>query len=64
MESGFIVVIDNICIEYIDENILLEEMFEIDVDIFFSFEYKLIDGGVMLFYSVMGGGLGLVIFEG
>lgn len=64
MESGFIVVIDNICIEYIDENILLEEMFEIDVDIFFSFEYKLIDGGVILFYSVMGGGLGLVIFEG
>lgn len=63
-ESGSIVVIDNIRIEYIDENTLLEETFETDADTFFSPEYKSTDGGATPFYSVTGGGSGLVISEG
>lgn len=64
-ESGSIVVIDNIRVEYIQANVLLEEQFETDRDTFFSAEYKDVDGsGTTPFYSVTGGGSGLTITDG
>jgi len=63
-ESGSIVVIDNIRIDYIDANVLLEEAFETDTDTFFSAEYRATDGGTTPFYSVTGGGSGLTISDG
>lgn len=64
-ESGSVVVIDNIRIEYIQANVLLEETFETDKDTFFSAEYKDTDGsGATPFYSVTGGNSGLTITDG
>ena len=64
-ESGSIVVIDNIRIEYVQANTLLEETFETDVDTMFTAAYKSTDGsGTVPFYSVTGGGSGLVISDG
>ncbi|TAP37657.1 pectin methylesterase [Alteromonas sp. KUL42] len=64
-ESGSVVVIDNIRIEYIQENVLLEEQFETDKDTFFSASYKDTDGsGNTAFYHVTGGSSGLTITDG
>ncbi|QJR80763.1 pectin methylesterase [Alteromonas pelagimontana] len=64
-ESGSVVVIDNIRIEYIDALVLLEETFETDSDAFFTAGYKATDGsGSTSFYSVTGGGSGLTISNG
>jgi pectate lyase len=63
-ESGSIVVIDNIHIEYIEANVLLDETFETDIDTFFSAEYKASDAASTPFYSVTGGGSGITITDG
>ena len=62
-ESGSVVVIDNIHIEYIEANVLLDETFETDIDTFFSAEYKATDATTP-FYSVTGGGSGITITDG
>ncbi|WP_416305984.1 pectate lyase family protein [Neptunicella sp. SCSIO 80796] len=64
-ESGGTVVINNLRIEYINENILAEEMFETTTEKLFSPDYKAIPGNdTVPMFSITGGGSGLSIADG
>ena len=64
-ESGGVVIINNLRIEYIDALTLADEDFETSTELFFTPEYKSIpDDASTALYSVTGGGSGLTITDG
>ena len=64
-ESGGTVVINNLRIEYINENIVAEETFETTTELLFSPDYKAIPGNdAVPMFSITGGGSGLTIADG
>ena len=64
-ESGGKVVVNNLRIEYVNENILAEETFETTTELLFIPEYKSIPGNdAVAMFSITGGGSGLSITDG
>lgn len=64
-EGGATVVVDNIRIEYLNENLLTSENFDTTTELFFTADYKALPGDASTeVYHITGGGSGLTITNG